>query len=626
MKNKFFKRLSVSTMALITTLSMLPAIPVSARNLEWETIDGKDYWYENDVKMGVYGAPGNVWYDGTERGKEIYDPGSNAWYWLDACYDGAKATGKEVFMPYIYGNEKELDYTGKYNLAYESNTCEENLENAKLGYQIWQVMVTGTGKWVRYDEYGRMIKGWVTIEGPLAECYPNQAGNIYYYDRRTGIMAKGIVEIDGKHYEFDRITGVLIGETDKPTDEEEYRARMAANSGKSLVQVSYETFYTTPREGDRDRRIVYKFEDPNAPTTQTSSETFTNYNGEYLKTGESVYRKFTWNEGQSRYSSNREVSSKSWSMNTDTNQLYLSQECEYRYDENNPSSYNYTYRSYTYYNSNGNKTSSSVSTYEYDANGNTLKQTEVYTSYDASGNVTSTNNYVTDYVYEDGRLVRELRTQLAGPNDSNPGGVCGKNEYYYDENGNRIRREYYYNTQTYTDGKWVYSGNFVLSEVTTYAYEKVADKWRNTLQETYAVENGVVTDQVRYRTVYKYDDHGTTVYYRYYYAESQWDSEKGEYVYSDPCLSYGYDDEYQYIPDSRYSAGYRSVYSKETVYRDVNKDGVEEVNYYRLMDTEFVWSVDGLDVGQTKTKTDIAYNTDNTEYYRNISTYEVRAY
>ena len=55
----------------------------------WFTIDGKDYWYENGVRQGTEG-----------RGKEIYDPESDAWYWLDAIQGGAKAVDKEVYMDY----------------------------------------------------------------------------------------------------------------------------------------------------------------------------------------------------------------------------------------------------------------------------------------------------------------------------------------------------------------------------------------------------------------------------------------------------------------------------------------------------------------------------------------------
>gem|GEM_PF-6798456 len=54
-----------------------------------------------------------------------------------------------------------------------------------------------------------MLKGWVTIEGALAEKYKDQVGNTYYYDSITGLMAKGWVTIDGTQHYFNEITGVL---------------------------------------------------------------------------------------------------------------------------------------------------------------------------------------------------------------------------------------------------------------------------------------------------------------------------------------------------------------------------------------------------------------------------------
>ena len=112
MKNKtFLKKLGVSALSVLTAASMLPIASLNAFAFERDCVfvtgeDGKLYWYEQDVKMGVYGAPGNVWYDNIERGKEIYDPATDGWYWLDAVYEGAKAVDKEVFMPYIYSDEE----------------------------------------------------------------------------------------------------------------------------------------------------------------------------------------------------------------------------------------------------------------------------------------------------------------------------------------------------------------------------------------------------------------------------------------------------------------------------------------------------------------------------------------
>ena len=119
------------------------ATPASGYN-GWKTVNGKDYWYENGVKQGTTG-----------RGKEIYDPDSDAWYWLDANQGGAKAVSKDVYQ--------------------ESNG----------------------GKWVRYDANGHMIKGWDT----------NDDGT-YYFDLITGAMTKGDATIDGLPCSFDTVTGI----------------------------------------------------------------------------------------------------------------------------------------------------------------------------------------------------------------------------------------------------------------------------------------------------------------------------------------------------------------------------------------------------------------------------------
>jgi len=121
----------------------------------WITQDGREYWYENGVRQGLEG-----------RGKEIYDPASGAWYWLDSVDQGRKAVGKDVYQ--------------------ESLSAYPDRED-------------GTGKWVRYDENGHMVKGWQTTE----------AGT-YYFEEVTGAMAKGTVEIDGVIHTFDTTTGILV--------------------------------------------------------------------------------------------------------------------------------------------------------------------------------------------------------------------------------------------------------------------------------------------------------------------------------------------------------------------------------------------------------------------------------
>ena len=120
---------------------------------QWLTIKGADFWYEKGVRQGLDG-----------RGKEIYDPASDAWYWLDAVDQGKKATSKDVY------------------------------QESKAGQ--WADRADGTGKWVRYDAQGHMIKGW-------------SADKRYYFDPIYGTMAKGDAVIDGRTYHFDKNTGVL---------------------------------------------------------------------------------------------------------------------------------------------------------------------------------------------------------------------------------------------------------------------------------------------------------------------------------------------------------------------------------------------------------------------------------
>lgn len=168
----------------------------------WIHTDGKSYWYERGVRQGTSGDPKGVVGDGTVRGREIYDPASDGWYWLDSVYGGAKAVGKEVWMPYVYQGEGGWDNSVIWN---EAKNSDEGME-----IYVYYCIINKTGKWVRYDENGKMLKGWVHITGTLAQLYPDQAGNTYYYDTKTGIMAKGDLLIDGVLCHFDEETGALM--------------------------------------------------------------------------------------------------------------------------------------------------------------------------------------------------------------------------------------------------------------------------------------------------------------------------------------------------------------------------------------------------------------------------------
>ncbi len=180
--------------------------PTKDLDLEWNVVGEKAYWYEEGIKQGTAADPKAVFFDDIARGREIYDSDTDKWYWLDADADGAAAVSKEVFMPYVYQNEK----------AFDEVSMEENAENSDDGTEdyILNCMKNNLGKWVRYDENGGMMKGWVEIEenSGLSKIFPDQVGNKYYYDNKTGAMVKGDVCIDGVDYHFDEITGVC---TDK---------------------------------------------------------------------------------------------------------------------------------------------------------------------------------------------------------------------------------------------------------------------------------------------------------------------------------------------------------------------------------------------------------------------------
>lgn len=166
----------------------------------WFDMKGGMFWFENSKVQGTYNDPKGVLGDETVRGREIYDPVSDGWYWLDSVYCGAKAVNKEVWMPYIYQNEAD----------WSEDEIRMNAEaSGDMMEQVIREINDRTGKWVRYDENGKMYKGWYTVEGMDAKIYPDQVGNTYYYDHRTGLMAKGEVEIEGVVYYFDTITGVL---------------------------------------------------------------------------------------------------------------------------------------------------------------------------------------------------------------------------------------------------------------------------------------------------------------------------------------------------------------------------------------------------------------------------------
>lgn len=140
---------------------------------------------------------------GIVRGREVYDPKMNTWNWLDANANGAMARDKEVWVPYIY--QKEIDwYDDDEKLREIAAKSDPGMEEL-----VYDAMKNKKGKWLRYDQNGNVLKGWVTIGGDLAELYPDEVGNTYYYDTVTGLMAKDVVNLNGVKYSFNEITGAL---------------------------------------------------------------------------------------------------------------------------------------------------------------------------------------------------------------------------------------------------------------------------------------------------------------------------------------------------------------------------------------------------------------------------------
>lgn len=188
-----------------------PQNPTDKKN-GWYYENGKKYWYDYGVMA---------------RDKEVYDPASNAWYWFDA--DGTMATDKDVFIPTSPDRS-----TGKW-VRYDENGGMVKGEDFRYGGWYWFDPITGEmlkgfinipvagdpeGKWVYYDEInGQMHHGESCINGNWyyfdditgkmvhGEYYRN--GNWYYYDSITGIMAHGWTTLpDGSEAYYDEVTGI----------------------------------------------------------------------------------------------------------------------------------------------------------------------------------------------------------------------------------------------------------------------------------------------------------------------------------------------------------------------------------------------------------------------------------
>lgn len=185
--------------------------PTEVKN-GWYYENGKRYWYDNGVMA---------------RDKEVYDPDSDAWYWFDA--DGTMAADKDVYIPTSSDRS-----TGKW-VRYDRNGGMVKGEDYRYGGWYWFDPITGEmqkgfvyipvagdseGKWVYYDEInGQMHHGescingnWYYFDdftGKMVHGEYQRNGNWYYYDSITGIMAHGWTTLpDGRSAYYDEVTGI----------------------------------------------------------------------------------------------------------------------------------------------------------------------------------------------------------------------------------------------------------------------------------------------------------------------------------------------------------------------------------------------------------------------------------
>ena len=184
----------------------------------WLAANGKQYWYEN----------GRI-----ASNKEVFDPGSNAWYWVDA--DGAMARGmryipsnggKWVYYDWVTGQmahgERYVDYdrehTGWYYFDPVTGAMAKGMRHldsngGKWVYYDWITGIMAHGE--RYVDYDKEHTGWYLFDQTTGAMYhgdvyiQSNGGKWVRYDRITGKMVKGLHRQDDAWYYFDPVTGAM---------------------------------------------------------------------------------------------------------------------------------------------------------------------------------------------------------------------------------------------------------------------------------------------------------------------------------------------------------------------------------------------------------------------------------
>ena len=426
------KAVAGTTAGMMTMAMVLAAVPVNAAAdeviMEWREENGVKYWYENGVRQGVkYNADGSI--DISYRGKEIYDPSSAAWYWLDCVQNGAVAKNKDVYQ--------------------ESAAGQWGASTNENGEKV--------GKWVRYDENGHMVKGWQTTE----------AGT-YYFDTVYGTMAKGLADIDGSRYYFKVTTGAAEKDTVMDLDGHSY-VFDAEGRGSILKSLTYMNRYA---------------------------------NGDIKAWYESTYDE---NGNELRYTEYNEDGTISWydEMEYDANNNQLSMKTYYKEGVVSKAKY-----------------------YEYDANNNMVKSILC----DSNNEVTGTN-----WMSYDDR--NNLISVIHCDGDSATA-VSWREEYEYDDNGNKIKMSYYYG-HAEKPGWWdiyEYDANNTLRKESRYKYSgliqsteydergnKTGDNIKNIYyDETNTREALFYRDgEVSRIELYRYNDNGDEILCQYLTGDRQ---------------------------------------------------------------------------------------------------------